>query len=82
MKPAIPVGVILASVPPTTITSSYPCLMIRYPSPMEWVALAHAVTIAKDSPFAPISIATFPAAILEITAGIYIGATLSAPLSK
>ena len=44
--------------------------------------LAHAVVIQNDSPFAPISNATFPVAIFAIAIGIYIGDTLSGPFSN
>ena len=81
VNPAIPVGVIDASVPPAKIASSYPFFIILYASPIEWVPPAHAVTTDIDSPFVPNSIATFPAAILHILIGMYIGDTLSGPFS-
>ena len=54
--------------------------MLRYASPIEWVPVAQAVTTLIHFPFAPKSIATFPAAMLDIIIGTSIGFTLSFPL--
>ena len=81
VNPAIPIGVIAASVPPDITISWYPFFIILKLSPIQCVPDAQAVTIEIDSPFAPNSIATFPAAILAIFIGINIGLTLSGPFS-
>ena len=61
-------GVIAASVPPASITSTSPYWMERMASPMEWVPVAHAVTTLMHLPFMPYWMATFPAAMLrEVT---------------
>src|SRR5699024_11922980 len=64
---------ILPSAPPATHTSASPYWIARNASPMEWVLLAHAVTTLVHFPFAPRSMATFPAAILAIIIGTEIG---------
>ena len=82
VKPATPIGVILASVPPATITSASPCWMERNASPMEWVPVAHAVTTLMHFPLRPNWIETFPAAMLLIIKGTNNGSTLPGPFSN
>ena len=80
-NPAIPTEHIDASVPPAITTSSYPCFIVLYASPIACVEEAHAVTIDIDSPLNPNSIAIFPAGIFAIVIGINIGDTLLFPFS-
>ena len=75
-KPAIPISQIDASVPPAIITSSKPSLIFLKASPIACVEDAQADTIEIDSPFAPNSIAIFPAGIFAIVIGINIGEIL------
>ena len=82
VKPATPMGVMLASVPPATITSASPYWMERKASPMEWVPVAQAVTTLMHLPLRPNWMATFPAAILLIISGTRRGFTRLGPFSK
>ena len=79
VKPATPIGVILASVPPATITSASPCWIERNASPMECVPVAHAVTTLMHFPLRPNWMETFPAAMLLIINGTNNGSTLPGP---
>jgi hypothetical protein len=49
-NPARPIGVLQYSAPPATITSASPCWIILAASPMLWVPVVQAVTIAKFAP--------------------------------
>ena len=49
--------------------------------PIEWVALAQAVTVDVQIPLAPTRKAIFPATMFPIAIGINNGATRSGPLS-
>ncbi len=82
VKPATPIGVMLASVPPATITSASPYWMERNASPMEWVPVAHAVTTLMHFPLRPNWMETFPAAMLLIIRGTKSGSTLPGPFSN
>ena len=53
--------------------------MARRASPIELLPVAQAVTTSVHLPLQPKSIATFPAAMLEIIKGISIGLTLFGP---
>ena len=53
VNPATPMGVMLLSAPPATITSASPCWIDRMASPMEWVPVAQAVTTLMLFPFSP-----------------------------
>ena len=81
-KPAMPMGVMAASVPPASITSASPYWMERMASPMEWVPVAQAVTTLMHLPFIPYWIATFPAAMLLIMMGTIRGFTRLGPFSS
>ena len=52
-KPPTPSGETVASAPPATITSASPYSMRRAASPMQWLAVEHAVTIARFGPWKP-----------------------------
>ena len=78
----MPMGVMLASVPPATITSASPYWMARKASPMEWVPVAQAVTTLMHLPLSPNWMATFPAAILQIIRGTNRGSTRLGPFSR
>ena len=82
VNPATPIGVMLASAPPATITSASPYWMVRNASPMEWVPVAHAVTTLMHLPFMPNWMETFPAAILLIISGTRSGFTRPGPFSR
>ena len=82
VNPATPSSVIAASAPPATITSASPYWIERNASPILWFPVAHAVTILIFLPFNPSWIATFPAAMFEISIGIIKGDTRFGPLSS
>ena len=65
-KPPIASGVTHDSAPPATITSASPYSIMRAESPMQWVAVVHAVTMARFGPLKPNMIDKFPAIILII----------------
>ena len=52
-KPASPIGVSAASLPPVNITSASPLWIDRRAQPIELPALAQAVATAKFGPFRP-----------------------------
>ena len=52
-KPAMPTGVMAASVPPVTTASQRPDAMSRAALPMEWVPAAQAVTMVSHGPCQP-----------------------------
>ena len=79
-KPASPIGVSAASLPPVTITSASPCWMARSAHPIELPALAQAVATAKFGPLMPYMLETWPLAELTISFGIVKGETFSIPL--
>ena len=81
LKPAIPSGVIVDSVPPAIMTSASPFFIILNASPIECVPVAHAVTAQLLGPLAPSFIDTCPAARFIITIGIKKGVILSGPFS-
>ena len=64
-----------ASVPPVIIASASPRCTILNASPIEFVPVAHAVTVAPFGPFAPKSIDTCPVAISGINIGTKNGLT-------
>ncbi len=74
-NPARPIGRIAASEPPAMKASASPNLIIRHASPMLWLAVAQAVTIAMFGPPNPCSIEKTPLAILEIIIGMVKGET-------
>ena len=78
-KPAMPIGVIAASVPPVTMTSASSCWMALKASPMALAALAQAVATAVFGPRRPYWIETCPLAALTISLGIVKAETLSGP---
>ena len=80
VKPAIPTGTTQASLPPVTMTSASPNLMMRQASPMQWFAVAQAVTMAIFGPRKPCSIEITPVAMLLIIIGIMKGEVRSGPL--
>ena len=82
VNPPIPIGVILLSVPPQTITSASPHWIERYASPIEFVPVAQAVTTLMFFPFNPYAMDTFPAAILVIISGTNSGLILPGPRSS
>ena len=57
-KPANPIGVSAASLPPVTITSASPLWIDRRAQPIELPALAQAVATAKFGPFRPYMLET------------------------
>ena len=58
-----------ASVPPVIIASASPRWMILNASPIEFVPVAQAVTVAPFGPLAPKSIETCPVAMSGINIG-------------
>ena len=75
LNPAIAMSVIGASVPPVIIASASPRWIILNASPIEFVPVAHAVTVEPLGPFAPVSIETCPVAISGISIGTKNGLT-------
>ena len=53
VKPAMPVGVIAASVPPASTASQRPLAMSRAALPIACVPAAHAVTVVSHGPAQP-----------------------------
>ena len=80
-NPAMPTGTMQASLPPVSMTSASPNLMMRQASPMQWLAVAQAVTMAMFGPRRPCSIEMKPLAILLIIIGIMKGDVRSGPFS-
>ena len=78
-KPAIPIGVIGASVPPASITSARPSLIASSGSPIAMFEAAHAVHCDDSGPFVPSSIDTQAAPMFGMIAGIENGLTRSGP---
>ena len=70
VKPPMDSGVIAASVPPVSMMSAYPSRMWRNASPTALEPPAHAVTGQVHMPLKPNSMATSPAAMLEIPMGM------------
>ena len=79
-KPARPMRVTAASLPPVIITSASPYWMVRKALPMELAALAQAVTMHSLGPRRPHWIETCPLAELAISLGMVKAETLSGPL--
>ena len=59
--PANTRGFTQASVPPATMTSAAPCVIIKNASPMEWAPVAHAVNAEWFGPWRPNRMLTCPA---------------------
>ena len=78
-KPAKPIGVRAASLPPVIMTSASSYWIARSASPMELAALAQAVATAKFGPLTPCIAETWPLAELTMSLGIVNGETLSIP---
>ena len=72
-------GVIAASVPPATTMSASPRSIIRFASPIAWLPVAHADDTLNPGPWAPRSIAIWPAAALGIIIGTNSGDTARTP---
>jgi len=72
-------GVKALSVPPQTMAVASPRWRIRSPSPMEWFAVAQALTTAMFGPLRPKSIEIQPEAILIINMGIINGENFLGP---
>ena len=79
-KPATPSRVSAASVPPVIITSASPYWIVRKALPMEFAALAQAVTMHSLGPRSPHWIETWPLAELAMSLGMVKAETLSGPL--
>ena len=82
VKPETPIGEMLLSAPPATITSASPYWMVRNASPIQLVPVAQAVTTLMLLPFRPNWMDTFPAAILLIIIGTRKGFTRLGPFSS
>ena len=78
-KPARPIRVSAASLPPVIITSASPHWIARKALPMELAALAQAVTMHSFGPRRPHWIETCPLAELAISLGMVKAETLSGP---
>ena len=81
LKVAMPIRQIAASVPPVITATASPRRIHSAASPMALPADAHAETAAKLGPRAPNSMATRPAAMSGIIAGMVKGETRRGPIS-
>ena len=70
LNPAIPMAVMLASLPPAIIARAQPRRMVSAASPIAWAELAQAEVVQKLGPRAPVVMETWPAARLVIMAGM------------
>jgi len=81
-KPATPVAVIAASVPPAIMTSAAPRRRISRLSPSAWAPVAHAVTTVELGPFAPVRMEICPDAMSAIIIGMRSGETRGTVLDQ
>ena len=49
-KPPMPIGTMVASVPPANMTFASPILIVRQASPIAWVDVAQAEHVARFGP--------------------------------
>lgn len=82
LNPETPVGRMVASAPPQTMTSASPNFMMRQASPMLWLEVAQAVTMDMFGPPNPYSMEMRPEAMLLIMYGIMKGDTRAGPLER
>src|SRR5262245_7514417 len=81
-KPPMPMGTMVASLPPANMTWASPILMVRQASPMAWVAVAQAEQVATLGPRNLWNMLNRPEAILRISIGIMNGESRPGPLFK
>ena len=79
LNPAIPTGVIPASVPPANTTSARPSRIMSAASPIAMFEAAHAVHCEDSGPRVPSSIETQAAPMFGMICGIENGFTRSGP---
>ena len=82
LKPAMPILVIGASVPPQNITSARPRRIASSPSPIAMFDAAQAVHCEVSGPFVPSCIETQAAPMFGMISGIENGLTRSGPRSR
>ena len=70
-----------ASTPPAIIRSASPRRIVSHASPRAWPPLAHADTVAKFGPIAPVAMATWPAPTFAMPIGMKNGEIRSGPRS-
>ncbi len=70
-----------ASTPPAIIMSASPRRIVSHASPSAWPPVAHAETVAKLGPIAPVMIAIWPAPTFAMPIGMKNGEILSGPRS-
>ena len=80
-KPARAMGLIVASVPPVTMTSASPARSRRSDSPMACAPDAHAEVVEKLGPRRPNWMDTCPGAMSRIIIGMKNGLTRPGPFS-
>src|SRR6185503_8837519 len=78
-NPPTPSGDTHDSEPPAIITSASPYSIRRPASPIEWLAVVHAVTTARFGPFSPYMIDNWPEIRLMIEPGTKNGVILRGP---
>ncbi|MNC84743.1 hypothetical protein D3C83_03090 [compost metagenome] len=78
-NPPTPSGETVDSAPPAIITSASPYSMIRPDSPIQWVAVVQAVTIARLGPLNPYRMERLPEIILMMVPGTKNGEILRGP---
>jgi hypothetical protein len=80
-KPARPIGVRAASLPPTNMMSAAPARIVMSPRPIAWLPEAQADETQKFGPCSPRWIATWPVQALIIIMGTRKGDTRRTPFS-
>ena len=80
-KPASAHGVTAASAPPASITSASPYSIRRAASPIPWVAVAQALTMARFGPLKPYITERSPEIMLMMLMGTKNGETRRGPRS-
>src|SRR5258708_33347282 len=80
-KPPTPSAHVAASEPPATMISASPYSIRRAESPIQWLAVVQAVTIARQGPLNPYMIERFPEIMLMIAPGMKNGEILRGPPS-
>ena len=78
-NPAVPRGVMAASLPPAIIASASPRWISRKESPTAWALVVQAVAVAEFGPLAPVRMETQPEARFTIADGMKKGLTRRGP---
>src|SRR6266498_1363277 len=79
-KPPMPMGTMVASLPPANMTLASPILMVRQASPTAWVEVAQAEQVARFGPRSLWNMLTNPEAMFKMSIGIMKGERRPGPL--